>query len=235
MKIKIDISDRRLFSDIAHIVDQQNYLQEIERARDLFNINEPWGLEKYHKYKRSIYKSEKSDKLKTTIENIRIKLMLPKVFIKAIESSIFLGVVTDDDYSPAILISEINYFDDKGEIPDYTYSIILSPRVKDTQVIKALQEYRDQLGNTKGIANYSYIPEPKSTPQRKSATRNHREWYWLNKQGKSIEEIWKASIESCPIDSDEHFVDLDASKCTCNLGKTTVSDGIKAYGEFLRF
>lgn len=234
MKIRIDITDKRLFSDVAHVVDQDVFIEEVCKARKLLNISEPWDIEKLHEYKRTIFKSSKSDELNSLIESIRTKLLLPKVFKKVVESSIFLGSISTDDYTPAILMEEPDLLDEKGEVLTYTYSIMLSPKVKDTHVITALQEYRDQLGNEKGVSNYQYIPEPIKVIESKSATMNHRAWYWLQKEGKSISEILDISAKSCPLHTETRDIELDPKKCTCNLGKSTVSDGIDEYKLFLK-
>lgn len=234
--IEIKIDDDRLFTDVALVADQDEFLDEVRRIRIVFKIHRPFSQERYYSFIRSLSLSKKDKKhFDEVIEQTRKKLLLPTTFLEVIKKAAFCGVIVDDDYSPAFLECKESYFDDKDEMPDLTFSIVISPRVRDEDVLKALQQYRDQLGNIKGIPKYKYIPLVKDFETGKPAIKNHRSWYLSQKEGKSPKKIESSITVRCPVHG--KYITKGASKkledCTC-CDESTIRKGIKTYKSLLR-
>ena len=234
--IKIKIDDIRHFTDVALVVDQEEFLDEVKHIKSVFKIHQPLSQEEYYSFIRSLSLSKKDRKhFDKVIEQARKKLSLPITFLEIIKKAAFCGIVESDDYSPAFLEYKESYFDDKDEIPDLTFSIVISPRVRDEDVLKALQQYRDQLGNITGIPEYEYIPLARDFETGKPAIKNYRKWYLSEKNGKSPKEIESMIIAKCPVHG--NYTTKGSSKnlkdCTC-YDESTMRKGIKVYKSLLR-
>lgn len=228
MDIEIEIEDERLFTDVALIVDHDDFKKEIILIRKEFGIKDLLPNDKFSDYfqKLEIGKCNEFDDL---VRNSRKKLFLQIVFEPVIKKAALCGKVLDGDFRPAILESKIEAFDENT--PDETYSIILSPWVRDKDVLRALQEYRDQLGNIEGASEYEFISSIWENEDGKPAIKNHREWYLKNKNGMSTEDICTELSDKCPY-SNKHKTKPRLPGCTC-FDESTIRKGIKDYSSLI--
>lgn len=225
MKIEIDIEDDRLFTDVALIVDRKDFSDEVERLRKVFGINFTHGEKGNFK---AVSKSL-DEKIEREIETSRKHLYLPVVFRTVIETVVFRNRVTKADYSPAYLDCIQNgTFDKEGATPDDTYIIVLSPGARDEDVIKAYQQYRDQLGNIKGVPRYQYIHQVWDIEIAKPAIRKHRKWYHAWTSGSTYVQICDAEADECPI-KNKHNTGKSKSKECSHYDEGTIKRGIERY------
>lgn len=231
MNIDIKINDEKLFTDVALVVDQQGFLDEIEKARKAFKLESPLTFKEYLEF----IPESRQPEVDKAVEQIRKRLRLPHIFTKVIEKAIFCGVIEEGDYFPAMLIEENEYFEDMAYEPDYKYSILLSPQARDGDVIKALQDYRDKAQNfLNQKPSYQFIPVLSSDiVQGKPSIKHHRDWYLKTSKGITIEEICQEYADKCPIPQ-PHKTGKDKPKgCIC-FDESTVRYGIKNYKTLLR-
>ncbi len=227
MDIQIDIREDRHFIDVAPVVDREDFTQEVKRIRQIFKVICPL------KEKDILRLSDKNQqkKIDSEIEKSRKKLYLPKVFIPVIEASVFRNKVTDKDYSPAYLEYKWDdnfYSNGEAVSPDETYSIVLSPNVRNEDVLKSLQEYRDQVGNVRGIPSYQYIHQVWEQNKKKPSIKKYRNWYHLIKNGNSYSGVAEKETQACPI-AGNHETGKDKPKsCTC-YDESTIRKGVDTY------
>lgn len=183
MDIKIDIKDDRLFTDVAGVVDRDDFEVEIKRIRKALGLNDNTSDDYFNSLPES--------KINKEVETSRKQLYLPIVFTEVIAAAALLNKIDNSDYSPAYLACKWDgeTFDKEGNTPDETYSIILSPGARDVDVMKAYKQYRRELGNFKDIPQYKYIHQVWPVNKKKPSIRKHREWYLAYKAGKKIEDI----------------------------------------------
>lgn len=225
MDIEIDINDDRLFTDVALIVDRDDFCAEIMRLRSVLKINFPLD----NKASSAIPSRRWEKKVEAEIEKSRKSLYLPTVYTPVIEAVVFRKRVTKDDYSPAYLDCISNgTFDKEGAAPDDTYIIVLSPGARDEDVIKAYQQYRDQLGNVKGVPRYQYIHRVWDIEKAKPAIRKHRKWYHAWKSGSTYAQICDAEADECPI-KNKHNTGTSKSKECSHYDEGTIKRGIERY------
>lgn len=228
MEIKIDIDDERHFVDIAPVVDREDFAKEIERIRLALELKTPLESNDYS----TIPTKDELSRIDAEIEKSRKRLYLPIVFRSVIGAVVFRNEVTNADYSPAYLDSELyGTFDTEGITPDETYFIVLSPGARDTDVIKALQEYRDQLGNVKGVPKYKYIHQVWEVNKNKPSLRKYRKWYLAKNNGSSIADIAENETKECPIYpvDEKHSTEKKRHKgCTC-YSESTIRKGVDVY------
>ena len=230
MKINIDIKDERHFIDVVSIVDRDDFIKEVERIRFALGIKTPLSNNDFSK----IPTKGESDRIDAEIEQSRKHLYLPIVFRSVIGAVVFRNEVVDEDYSPAYLDCRPDgTFDKEGATPDETYFIILSPGVRDEDVLKALQKYRGQLGNIKGAPKYQYIHQIWEVNKNKPSLRKYRDWYWTLEAGGTFADIAQEETSKCPIAGDKHKKDEKRPKeCTC-YDESTIRKGIDAYKALL--
>ncbi len=196
MEIKIDIDDERHFVDVAPVVDREDFAKEIERIRLALELKTPLEANDYS----AIPTKDELSKIDTEIEKSRKRLYLPIVFRSVIAAVVFRNEVTNEDYSLAYLDSKLHgTFDTEGATPDETHFIVLSPGARDGDVIKALQKYREQLGNVKGVPKYKYIHQVWEVSKNKPSLKKYRKWYKAIKNDISISKIAGDEIKDCPI------------------------------------
>lgn len=231
MKIDIKIDDEKLFTDVALVVDQYGFAEEIEKARKKLKFDFP--LSPSHKREPLTEKQKKQ--INEAVEQIRKKLRLPHIFIKVILGVLLYGMVEKDDYAPAILTEENQYFDDMAYEPDYKYSILLSPQARDEDVIKALQDYRDKVQNfLKQKPGYQFIPVLSSDiVQGKPSIKHHRDWYLKTSKGITVEDICQEYANKCSIPQPHETGKNKPKGCIC-FDESTVRYGIRNYKTLLR-
>lgn len=225
MDIEIDLKDERHFTDVAPIVDREDFVNEVERIRNVLKIHIPLSDKELSKI------PTKADEkiINSEIEKSRKHLYLPIVFKSVIASVVFRNEVTDRDYSSAYLDSDLHgTFDDEGITPDETHYIVLSPGARDTDVLKAYQDYRDHLGNDKSIASYKYIHRVWETNISKPSLKKYRKWYLARRKGISFQEIATMETDDCPVKRD-HKTGKDKPKdCAC-YEESTIRKGVDTY------
>ncbi len=228
MDIKIDIDDERYFTDVAPIVDRENFAEEIKRLRSALDKIIPKNY-----FSQNLYDEKIQKKIDAEVEASRKRLFLPVVFRSVISAVAFRDEVTNSDYSPAYLVHETrNFYDKRGEpSADETYAIILSPSARDNDVLKALQEYRDMLNKNPngGHFNYNLTPRVWGSNIKKPSIWNYRKWWLLaSKENKTPEEIADMETKNCPIKT-EHDIGKNKPKgCTC-FHVSTITKGIETY------
>lgn len=238
--IKIEINDEKLFTDVALVVDQDEFTKEIKLLRKtyqkVFKKKKLLSEEEFRTFKRRIYGTKKFDE---TIDLSRKRLFLPITFRRIIQKAAFCGKIKEGDYLPAYLDSRpstpsMPSFDKEGNFPDQTYFIVISPGARDNDVIHALQKYRDQLGNIDGIKDYKYIPQDWEVEKGKPAIKKYREWYLASKKGKSPEEIQGELFSKCPHikQKQKHETKPRLKGCTC-YDESTIRKGIATYEKLL--
>ncbi len=235
MKIDIKIEDEKNFMDVALAVDQPEFLKLIGVLRRKYKVSKPWSRKGYQDYYRKIHDTKKSEELKNDIEKISDDLNLSLSFIRTITMSLFCGVVTDKDYLPAFLAkykesSNINGYDD--------YCIVLSPQARDLDVIRALQEYRDQVKNylDNNLKSNRFIPaSTNGLISGKFSVRNHRNWYSDFNSGMTLEKIEEKCIDTCPLKESRpnHATGKNKPKECCCFDESTIRKGIQNYESLL--
>ena len=224
MDIEIDIKDERHYTDIALIIDRDDFGIEINRLRSVFDTNLkkdilPQEVEEQNKY------------IDSEVEISRKSLCLPIVFRKVIEAVVFRSKVTNDDYSPAYLDSTWDTFNDEYNTPDETYFIVLSPSVRDKDVLQVLQQYRDRLGNEKLASKYQMIQKIWDISSGMPSIKNHRKWYFQNLAGMTFEKISQQEQDSCTATTHRNK-DNRVKNCTC-YDVSTIRKAIKTYDQLL--
>ena len=229
--IEINISDEKLFTDVSLIVDSDEFLEEITKIREIlkkkFKIMGLLTLEEYDVLYGNIRNTKKEQEFDKIFERSRKKLYLPITFTSVVASAALFGKIDDKTYKPAYLVSKLDCFDDHGQTPDETYSIVISPCARDKDVLKALQEYRDQLGNIEGVSQYKYIHLVWRPEKSKPAVKRHRKWYVAYNEGKPIKEIEVEMYGKCRAKR-PHTTKPRLKGCTC-FDESTIMKGIRSY------
>ncbi len=237
MDIKIDIDDDRYFTDVAPVVDRDEFAKEIERLRSALKVKMPLSKNDYSKVV-----SEKEAKLiDKEIEKSRKRLFLPVIFRSVISAVVFRNEITNDDYSPAYLVHKTGDFYDKhGESsPDETYGIILSPGARDEDVLKAYRDYRDILGNVSNVnsenseLNYKFTNLVWDINKKKPSIKKYREWYKAIKADASYAEIAEKETLNCPMPEGHQTGKKKPKGCTC-YDESTIRKGFETYEALLR-
>jgi len=215
--IKIDIRDKKFFTYVALIVDRPEFLDQICNIRKRFiGSLKPYSEIKYKNFKREIYDTKILSDLNREIEKSRIELHLPFNFRKILEVAALLGKIRENDFKLASLEETINTYNTKqGEFVDTIYKIVLSPGVRDKDVLSELQIFRDQLGNKKNNSKYEYIPLVWDIQNSKSSIKKHRKWYIKFKSGIYVTQICN--------EEKRHIYD-----------ESTIRKGIEAYESLIR-
>lgn len=224
MRFNIKIHDDRYFIDVASVVDRKDFITEIEKIRSRLKIEIPLSINEALR----VLSDEENLQIDREVDTVRKNLYLPETFKSVILAAAFRNEITDEDYSPAYLKNTHNgTFDKDGATPDETFSIVISPQARDKDVIRAFQEYRDQLGNIKGL-EIDYIHQVWAKNKKKPSIRKYRDWYIGIESGKTFKKICEEEIKKCPI-QEMHNTDRNKPKgCTC-FDESTIRKGVETY------
>lgn len=225
MNIEIDIKDDRYFTDVASVVDREDFTSEVKRLRDIFGVA---SLIQPSDDFRPLTDDE-NDHIDEEVEKTRKKLYLPITFRSVITAAVFRNKIENDDYSPAYIESTYHgTFDTEGATPDVTFQIVISPNARDEDVIRAFQKYRDQLGNVKGVSEYKYIHEVWDRNKKKPSIKKYRKWYFAYKSGLSYSKIAENELINCPIPQPHNTGKGKSKECLC-FDESTIRKAIETY------
>lgn len=229
--IRINIEDEKLFTDVSLIVDSEEFLNEILKLRNdietKFKLILPTTPEKYEDFETSIFGKKEQQEYEAMFEIVRNKLYLPITFLSVIGTATIFGEVDSNAYKPAYLEHETKLFNDADQTPDERYFITLSPSARDTDVLQAFQEYRDKLGNFKGVPKYKYIHLIWKPEKAKPAIKHYREWFVKYNSGMSAKEIEEEMYGNCKI-TERHTTKPRPKGCTC-YDESTIRKEISSY------
>ena len=225
MEIKIEIDVERHFVDVASVVDRDDFAKEVERIRSVLEVKIPLRDNDFSKPPDEAEKKHINEE----IERSRKRLYLPIVFRSVIGAVVFRNEVTNEDYSPTYLDSKLHgTFDTDGTTPDETHFIVLSPGARDSDVIKALQKYREQLGNVKGVPKYKYIHQVWEVSKNKPSLKKYRKWYHAITNGATFIDIVNHEAKNCPIPEQHETGKEKPKECTC-YEESTIRKGFDTY------
>lgn len=236
MTIEIDIKDDKHYLDVAIVVDRNDFQKEITQIKLDSGITSPMEGEDLNQFIMGLYKQKKATQFDSRIEQARKTLRLPITFFPVIEAAALKNKVSDTDYKPAYLIHDLDVYDDEGYEVGEKYSIVISPSARDSDVLKALQEYRDQLDNEKGVADYKYIGTIWGIEKGKPSIKSYRSWYLAVKSGTSYQQICEQETARCPlvIEGSTHVTGKGKPKdCTC-YDESMIRKGVKTYENLIR-
>lgn len=236
MAIEIQIKDDKYYLDVAIVVDREDFQKEISSIRKGFGITAPLiNKEMLNQFTIKLVKSRQESKFQKRIELARKNLRLPITYIKVIEAATLKDAIDQQDYKPAFLAYNLGTFDNEGYEVDETYSIVLSPNVRDNDVLKILQEYRDQLDETQGVERYKYISSIWGKEKGKPSIKKYRRWYWSIQSGAKYPQICDKEAEMCPLAKEGITHKTGRAKptqCTC-YDESAIRKGVAAYEQLI--
>lgn len=196
--IEIQIKDSGEFTDVALLVDNINFLCEIEKIRKKYDLNyslPPRDEEQAEEFLRKLTSSNNDLKKKfdADVEEIRKSFYRPSHFKQVIQDAIIYGKIIDGVYSRAYLEEQENFStDNPEEIPDKKYSIVIQQRTTEKDILRAFANFKELLHvNTLGTKEekesfrYGYWAElslQKIADTKHSSIENLHHWYISGKK-----------------------------------------------------
>lgn len=195
--IEINIEDDGRFTDVALLVDKDDFLNEV------FNLRKKYA----NKYKidlptndYSVVNEDLLNEVKHDAEHLRRKFYRPLHFLRAITKSILNGVVEDGDYSKAFLErKELFIHKDHEGTPDIKYSIVIFPGTRKKDVDQVFFQFSEEIKANMGLKTktdknillhgYWYDPYFRKPFDTKTSIRKIREWYIKHKNGAQLIEL----------------------------------------------
>lgn len=195
--IEIQIKDLGEFTDVALLVDNDYFLDEIEEMRTMYELHYDFPAQDSSladDFERKMYpNSELRKSFDVDVEKIRKHFERPPHFKRAIEAAIIYGIVVDGIYSKAYLEEqELFSTEDPDEIPDKKYSIVIHAGTREDDVIRVLREFKEKVrinnrGSEEERINYKFGYWADLSLQKMSDTLGAidtiRSWYIRTKNG----------------------------------------------------
>ncbi len=200
-KVIIDIENRWKYCMVAFLVDRNDFLQDIHLARKGLKIQKLIPYKKLNIYWPKIninnvfstfqtFETEDQIDLFNTLSNfeesgiveyLRNKYNKSKSFSHVIRFSILCGLVKEEHFALnaycASTTEVTTYINMSLEYPEAV--IVFYPESKWEEIHQAWKEYR----------------KDQKIPDVVSGIKDHREWYWLKKNGWSYQKIRKHYLE----------------------------------------
>jgi len=183
--VEINIKDNRKFGEVAFLVDREDFIKDLIRARKELGIK---GLNTYgsdigwSRSKESIV----NGLLKNYHKDLSFRsVLIDAVFYGKVEES----KISDNAYCTIIYPHEV-MSDLKRGIAYPELAIIFSPNTK-LEEIKEV--YKTQASKLIGEYNKNVLKSKRKTPDTISNIKRDRKWYWQHVNGSSYQKIWEAT------------------------------------------
>lgn len=238
--IDIKARDNGKFTDIALLVDNLDFISEIEQTRSRykeFNYTYPLSKTDAEKVVKNveygIYKDKQlKESLDSDVERIRKLFKRPPHFREVIWTSIVYGKVNEHNYPKAYMEKqEITPTEDPDKIPDVKYCIVIHSGTRLKDIKEVFNKFREEVrinfktsDDEKRKTNFGYwfdfsLTRPTDT---KDSIRKLRILYQLRKNGISPLEIalhdlniskkrYKEAFQNCK--ADKKTTDEEYDKC----------------------
>lgn len=173
--IKIKIKDPSKYTDVALLVDNLDFIAEVESARKKYKgLNFVYPLSDNDRIKAERFQYQMlytnkvlGNRFKADTEYIRRLFRRPPHFRDVIEASIIYGEVVENDYSKAYLEEqEITPIRTPNDIPDIKYCIVIHSGTRPDDVNKVFDKFKKEVK-----INF------RSSNRKK---RSYKFGYWLN-------------------------------------------------------
>lgn len=209
MKIKINIKNTRLFSDVVQLIDKESFSTLVEDLRI------KWGIKKFFEDYDSFYAHISFQKelggwrkFREDIKKVRALFNRSENFDQAIEYAIAFNEIPDGAYETYTtdVISDPTDPDNESK---YKYAIfptitttnedvIAALRILKTKMKAGLEQKKDPKKMETAVSNYTFELGPQYTPPSKKTTNivRNREAYWMKKDNLSHREIAKKLTEN---------------------------------------
>lgn len=206
--IKIDIKDGRLYCDVALLVDYPEFIKDLQKLRDKWEIKELIPLNKFTNWldelqkrptqKRQITSVEGRDQydeeiarqrphidLECDIRDLRIKHKRTDNFDKAIMYALVCGAVPNKVYKTAYSQGTGSFIPWRFRGETERVAIFITPQTTDNDLMGEWRDARKFFFKPKN----DYLRVIGNYKTGKDEIRKHRQWYlaWFN--GKSFKEI----------------------------------------------
>lgn len=197
MFIEINIQDDGRFTDVALLVDRDDFLNKVITLRkkyaDKYKVNLP--INDY-----LAVNEELLNKVKHDAEHLRRRFNRPLHFLRVITKSILNGVVEDGDYSKAFLERKaLSTFTDRKGAPDIKYSIVIFPGTRKKDVDQVFFQFSEEIKANIGLKTktdkgtllhgYWYDPYFRKPFDTKTSIRQIRNWYIKYKNNTQLIEL----------------------------------------------
>ncbi|MFH1971498.1 MAG: hypothetical protein ABIJ05_03905 [Patescibacteria group bacterium] len=202
--VTIKITDNWRYCLVAWLMDRDDFLADLQKARKELGINEKlvdykiakeWFKAEFEKEKgRFIFPKTKSEKVTA---NLLTKYHKSPLFFEAVRYAIVTGIVTDKEFARTafcqVLPPDYQMIDAEHDITNLVdhdqpvMTIVISPETKLKEVARIFKEEVPHL-RTEYVA--SYLRAKQFAPDVISNVKRDRRWYWLHKQGMSYKDIF---------------------------------------------
>lgn len=151
--IDIQTGDKGKLTDISYLVDNLDFIDEVENARAKFHLDFSYPLSVKDEetvnedFDKRLYKDEGYKKLfYDEVERIRKLFKMPTHFSEVIVVAILYGKVFDGNYSKAYLEEqEITPIKTPDEVPDIKYCIVIHSGTRPSDVKKAFKKFQEKV------------------------------------------------------------------------------------------
>ena len=191
--IKIDIKDNKKYGEIAFLVDRGDFLKEVARLRDKWQIKHLYKPNHWYDWIKELQKQNKSDIFWNEIKSIRKRFNLTSNFDLPILMAVVCGYVNGSFYRTAS-IAPLNGGADMG-LPTM-FAIYITPDTTKRDLDLVFKEFKSQVKLVRKIrpVDRFYLPYGNPKPDTIGNVKRDREWYWQHKQGKSYGQILKEAL-----------------------------------------
>lgn len=199
--ISIRIENKWTFCEVAFLVDRDDFLADILKARRLLGVKKliPHTQEDLNKWygeelDRALDKKFSSSKVskefsfpttKSQIikDKILTKYRKPPFFLNIIEAAIFCGFITDEDFSVTAYVQIIdpNEYVERYKLRKFMgypkLAIVISPETKPEEVESIM---RKRVPSEMEFFKQNYLKSKRNLTDTVSNIERDRVWYWLN-------------------------------------------------------
>lgn len=158
MKIDIQTPNKKHATDIAMLVDKPEFLQEVEKLRQKWNIEELYKSSAFHSFlefhimtNKNTVSVDKEVKERLSDFNNDIDLILKRFnrgrnFKLVVEYALGTGTVPNGIYRSCYFdVVKIGELEDLNNPERYQYTIVLSPRTELKEVVDAYKEFKEHI------------------------------------------------------------------------------------------
>ncbi len=146
-KINIQTSNNKHATDIAMLIDKPEFIKELIRLREKWEVTELYSLPNIHEQLiEKVDLKGKNNEFNDDIDELLKKFNRGRNFKKVIEYALLTGIVPEGIYLSCYFdVATIGELEDLSKPEKYQYIIVMSPRTEKQEVEQAYKEFQEYL------------------------------------------------------------------------------------------
>jgi len=189
--ININISDPKLYADVAFAIDNILFIKEANKIRKRYKITAPFRNDNYQDWIVTHLGKDNIPKLFKDITDLRLFIGFDSNYQNVFEKAVLGCDIYDGDYEIVELINLSKQPSHITNTPSTLFAMTLTPQTRKKDIAKTFRHYKKITKQLQSEPDsYSQNDEPVDS---RDNIKRDRNWYWKRVRDKTYRQIARES------------------------------------------